>query len=378
MEQLEKNIVEILCKFEKIFPPGFFDSMEHLPIHLAYEAKVGGPVQYRWMYPFERFLHHLKKKTGNRAQVEASIVEAYMIEEVSTFCSAYFESHVSTRLNRVSRNDDGGPVDPGNLFISTHPGRPLGSRVAIRYLDVDELKAAHRYVLLNHDKIDPYLLITDMELDIIRDRDFPQWLLAHIQHTQNEVDDVIRKLANGPSRRVSCYKGYFVNGFKFHTVEYGQSKATTNYGVCVLGSTYSECEVDYYGLLEEVVELEYLDWGMPLHYLSATAKGQDNSVELSVANTFQEGEASNPQPIFVANDLDDINIILDEEAEEVNSVEFEALRHAMDSYPTRIGDEEHDEEEEFEEIESEEDSQDDEDHNSSDSDKDDDWRLMIK
>ncbi|WJX29277.1 hypothetical protein P8452_17935 [Trifolium repens] len=39
--------------------------MEHLPIHLPYEARVGGPVQYRWMYPFERFLHHLKKKPYN-------------------------------------------------------------------------------------------------------------------------------------------------------------------------------------------------------------------------------------------------------------------------------------------------------------------------
>ncbi|WVZ16156.1 hypothetical protein V8G54_009138 [Vigna mungo] len=35
-------------------PPSFFDSMEHLPIHLPYEARLGGPVQYRWMYPFER------------------------------------------------------------------------------------------------------------------------------------------------------------------------------------------------------------------------------------------------------------------------------------------------------------------------------------
>lgn len=54
VEQLEKNIVEILCKLEKIFPPAFFGCMEHLPVHLAYEAKVGGPLQYRWMYPFER------------------------------------------------------------------------------------------------------------------------------------------------------------------------------------------------------------------------------------------------------------------------------------------------------------------------------------
>ena len=55
MEILEKNIVETLCKLEKIFPLAFFDSMEHLPVHLAYEAKVGGPNQFRWMYLFERY-----------------------------------------------------------------------------------------------------------------------------------------------------------------------------------------------------------------------------------------------------------------------------------------------------------------------------------
>lgn len=54
LEKLEKSIVITLCKLEQIFPPAFFDSMEHLPIHLPYEARVGGPVQYRWMYPFER------------------------------------------------------------------------------------------------------------------------------------------------------------------------------------------------------------------------------------------------------------------------------------------------------------------------------------
>ena len=35
-------------KLEMIF------SMEHLFMHLPFEVKVGGPVQYRWMYPFER------------------------------------------------------------------------------------------------------------------------------------------------------------------------------------------------------------------------------------------------------------------------------------------------------------------------------------
>ena len=55
LELMQRNIIEILCKLEKIFPPSFFDSMEHLTIHLPYEAQAGGPVQYQWMYPFERY-----------------------------------------------------------------------------------------------------------------------------------------------------------------------------------------------------------------------------------------------------------------------------------------------------------------------------------
>ena len=53
IERFETNIAKTLCKLEMIFPPSFFYSMEHLPIHLPFEAKVGGLVQYRWMYPFE-------------------------------------------------------------------------------------------------------------------------------------------------------------------------------------------------------------------------------------------------------------------------------------------------------------------------------------
>ena len=38
MRHLENEILVILCKLERIFPPSFFDSIKHLPIHLAYEA----------------------------------------------------------------------------------------------------------------------------------------------------------------------------------------------------------------------------------------------------------------------------------------------------------------------------------------------------
>ena len=50
LEKLEGNILLILCKLEKYFPPVFFDVMVHLDVHLPCEAILGGPMQYRWMY----------------------------------------------------------------------------------------------------------------------------------------------------------------------------------------------------------------------------------------------------------------------------------------------------------------------------------------
>ena len=54
--------------------------MMHLPIHLAYEAKVAGPVQYRWMYPIERYLCTLKGYVRNKAHPEGSIAEGYILK----------------------------------------------------------------------------------------------------------------------------------------------------------------------------------------------------------------------------------------------------------------------------------------------------------
>jgi len=60
-------------------------------------------------------------------------------------------------------------------------------------------------------------------------------------------------LSLGPERKVKCYNRYFVNGYVFHTEEYGHGRKTYNNGVCIKGSTSSEFEVDYYDRLEEVI-----------------------------------------------------------------------------------------------------------------------------
>ncbi|KAL3568114.1 hypothetical protein D5086_030765 [Populus alba] len=259
IEMLQTNIIETLCKLEMIFPPSFFDSMEHLPIHLPFEAKAGGPVQYRWMYPFERYLFNLKKKVKNKAHVEASISEAYIVEEISTFISYYFEPHMRTRINRVPRHDDGGEVpSSGNLSIFSNTGRPTPKNaVRGRYLSEIEFKQAHNYVLFNCDELRPfiqqhrqYLLsnnsqLTESQIFQLQDEQFATWFRTH------ECAKSLSSLSLGPERKVKCYNGYFVNGYVFHTEEYGQGRKTYNCGVCVKGSTSSQLEVDYYGRLEE-------------------------------------------------------------------------------------------------------------------------------
>jgi len=54
---------------------------------------------------------------------------------------------------------------------------------------------------------------------------------------------------------VKCYNGYFINGQVFHTEEYDHGRETYNSGVCVKWWISNEFEVDYYGKLEEVLEL---------------------------------------------------------------------------------------------------------------------------
>jgi hypothetical protein len=61
LKQMKDTIAIILCKLEQIFPPGFFDIMVHVAIHLPQEAELAGLVQYRWMYPIERTLCRYKR-----------------------------------------------------------------------------------------------------------------------------------------------------------------------------------------------------------------------------------------------------------------------------------------------------------------------------
>jgi hypothetical protein len=153
MEKLEE-IPVLLCKMGKKFPPGFFNPMQHLLIHLLYEAKVGGPVQYRWMYHIERSLRYLKPMVGNRARVEGCIVEAFTLKLVAYFTSVYFaEEHNVNALTLQYNVDEELPCS--NLSIFASRGTTIGSSMSY-YSTSEERKVALLYMYANIDGIDKY------------------------------------------------------------------------------------------------------------------------------------------------------------------------------------------------------------------------------
>ncbi|KAH7846709.1 hypothetical protein Vadar_017271 [Vaccinium darrowii] len=267
LDKFEENIVLILCKLEKIFPPAFFDVMVHLAIHLPREVRLGGPVQYRWMYPIERLLGVLKRFVANKARPEGSIVEAYLSKECTTFCSMYLDG-IDTVFNRGERNDDGGERALG-LAAFTQTASPFGLIQRAPDVPIDQRDMAHWSVLNNSPEIEPYLeihknsLVNGNERDIAtrQRKEFPQWFLGHMNELRKqrspEANDELWSLANGPDPVINTYSGCISNGVRFHNIERDDRHTSQNSGVAVEGGHEGQT-IDYCGRLIKVWEMTYM------------------------------------------------------------------------------------------------------------------------
>jgi hypothetical protein len=98
-------------------------------------------------------------KVKNKAHVEASICKAYIVEEISTFISYYFEPHLRTTINRIPKHDNSGEVPSSrNLSIFSNSGRPAPKKdVRGRYFSEIEFRQRHNYVLFNCDEFRPFI-----------------------------------------------------------------------------------------------------------------------------------------------------------------------------------------------------------------------------
>ncbi|KAJ9560349.1 hypothetical protein OSB04_005509 [Centaurea solstitialis] len=274
LDSWQKDIILTLCQLEMYFPPSFFDIMVHLVSHIVEEIKVCGPVFLRYMYPFERYMGFLKGHVRNRYRPEGSIIEGYLSEEVIDFCTDY--------LNGV--NNIGVPR-------SRHEGR-LGGVGTIGFKkivpDRDQLQQAHFFVLQNMTVVAPFIhehmtwlqtmnrSKSEKWLATEHNRTFSQWLNDRVtSSSQEEIDQVVERLGHGPRYDVASYQGYDINGYTFYTKRQDDKSTLQNSGVTLIATTteYDRTNNDarsriaknsYYGVIEEIWELDYNFFSIPL------------------------------------------------------------------------------------------------------------------
>jgi hypothetical protein len=73
---------------------------------------------------------------------------------------------------------------------------------------------------------------------------------------EEEVDDDLFSLACGPDLRVRKYSSCIVNGVRFNTVDRDKNKKTQNSGV-MSQSTHNGQVTDFFGILKEIIQLDY-------------------------------------------------------------------------------------------------------------------------
>ncbi|KAG6494421.1 hypothetical protein ZIOFF_049446 [Zingiber officinale] len=129
-----------------------------------------------------------------------------------------------------------------------------------------EVLSEHRRILnLSHSGLPPH------QIERMHSESFASWFAKHIENTNLSQDDPIsndlKSLARGPNFIGIRYEKFISNGFRFHTKEVERKRKTQNCGVIVRATTSSyssirdqnpiSSELDYYGILQNVIELNY-------------------------------------------------------------------------------------------------------------------------
>ncbi|KAK2409707.1 hypothetical protein QL285_045121 [Trifolium repens] len=238
------------------------------------EAMLAGPVHYRWMYPVERSLGHLKSYVRNKAAPEGCIAEGYIVEECLTFCSRYLEDGD----NGVSSSSE------STILLKLFPtlGKPIGV-TKIFSLPNLEMIQAHRYVLANCELVDPFhekfkTEVTRMyrgkrnSTRVVEEyvhQHFHEWFKEYVARKDDFMDitSEIEWLAREPNNIARRFHGYNINGFKFRTEKKEQGLKTQNSGVVMSAITQkfsaggetiqNSSNVMYYGKLVDIIELDY-------------------------------------------------------------------------------------------------------------------------
>ncbi|KAL0297769.1 UNVERIFIED_CONTAM: hypothetical protein Sradi_6829000 [Sesamum radiatum] len=98
----------------------------------------------------------------------------------------------------------------------------------------------------------------DPIIDRLVSTEFKDWFKWRVHSELNFTDKELLKCHYwGPSAEVTFFHAYFVNGYNFPIERHNTGKSTMNCGVFVKSSSYADEENDFYGIIEEIIQLTY-------------------------------------------------------------------------------------------------------------------------
>ena len=154
LDKLQEELCVTLCLLEKHFPPSFFDVMIHLTVHLTREVKLCGPIFFRWMYPFERYMKVIKGHVRNKNRPEGYIAEENVAEETIEFFSQFLKRMDNVGIPPDNHNNCG--IHKGVDSSSITDGTPVSTAKSVE-VSTELFSKAHFFVLQNTSEVLPYI-----------------------------------------------------------------------------------------------------------------------------------------------------------------------------------------------------------------------------
>ncbi|KAL6178969.1 hypothetical protein ACLB2K_050485 [Fragaria x ananassa] len=259
------------------------------------EVEWCGPVFFRWMFPFERYMKVLKGYVKNRHFPEGCMAEKYIVEEAVEYLEERIHSEGGITVGIPSTSK------AGNYKQS----RPL-SRPTIIPVYGKQMHLAHLCVLQNTEDVQPYIKEHNKYLELIypnnvknkkwmrekHNATFPDWLKERassffneqslwqvanqLRLTSDKVSQTLRWMAAGPKNQVPTYAAYHVNGVDYNTKERDSVRSFQNSSVTLLANAMqvssardqnpSDGAMDFYGVIRSIWEVDYYKFRVPVFH----------------------------------------------------------------------------------------------------------------
>jgi len=203
----------------------------------------------------------LKSFVNNRKYPEGNIISRYGTEEAVEWSMTY--------------------LDPDNPIVVPH-SRHEGRLDEVGTLGKKSMNSerktydkAHFLVLEHMEVVEPYVF-KHKQLIVQQNpergegwvakkhmKELNNWFKDHVAASNVPSDD-IKKLAAGPIFTVMTYQAYDINGYTFYTVQQDKKSIYQNSGVRIDAYDNNMQQAPYYGQVEEIWELNYLEFKVAL------------------------------------------------------------------------------------------------------------------